>query len=109
MTAIPYNRPHLTGDELRLIEEAVLNLQLSANGEFTRRCQSWLEERLGRRCIWAKCFCRPLPHAITPELPWDLADWPRFLANHPLLTQIEVLPEAANLDAARTIARATST
>jgi dTDP-4-amino-4,6-dideoxygalactose transaminase len=44
---IPYNRPHLTGDELRFIAEAVDNLQVSANGEFTRRCQSWLEERLG--------------------------------------------------------------
>jgi dTDP-4-amino-4,6-dideoxygalactose transaminase len=47
MPKIPYNRPHLTGEELRYITEAVANLQLSANGEFTRRCQSWLEERLG--------------------------------------------------------------
>jgi dTDP-4-amino-4,6-dideoxygalactose transaminase len=43
MPTIPYNRPHLTGEELRYIAEAVANLQLSANGEFTRRCQSWLE------------------------------------------------------------------
>ena len=34
-----------------------------------------------------------LPRAITPELPWDVADWPRFLVNHPLLTQLAVLPE----------------
>ena len=27
------------------------------------------------------------PDVIVPELPWDVADWPRFLANHPLLTQ----------------------
>src|ERR1017187_8978132 len=47
MPTIPYNRPHLTGEELRYIAEAVANLQLSANGEFTRRCQSWLEKRLG--------------------------------------------------------------
>src|ERR1019366_6387470 len=47
MPKIPYNRPHLTGEELRYIAEAVANLQLSANGEFTHRCQSWLEERLG--------------------------------------------------------------
>ena len=36
-----------------------------------------------------------LPDAITPELPWDVADWPRFLVNHPLLTQLDVLPEDA--------------
>jgi FkbH-like protein len=34
-----------------------------------------------------------LPNVITPELPWDVADWPRFLVNHPLLTQVEVFPE----------------
>lgn len=44
---IPFNRPNLTGDELSFIAEAVRNLQLSANGEFTRRCQRWLEEWLG--------------------------------------------------------------
>jgi dTDP-4-amino-4,6-dideoxygalactose transaminase len=47
MATIPYNRPHLTGDELRYIAEAVGNLQLSSHGEFTRRCQRWLQEHLG--------------------------------------------------------------
>ena len=44
---VPFNRPHITGEELRFITQAFANLQLSANGEFTRLCQSWLEERLG--------------------------------------------------------------
>ena len=47
MPMIPFNRPHLTGDELGFIAEAAANLHLSANGKFTRFCQSWLEERLG--------------------------------------------------------------
>ena len=34
-----------------------------------------------------------IPRAVVPELPWDVADWPRFLVNHPLLTQLAVLPE----------------
>jgi dTDP-4-amino-4,6-dideoxygalactose transaminase len=54
---IPYNRPHLTGDELRFIAEAVANLQLSSNGEFTRRCQSWLEERLGAARVFLTHSC----------------------------------------------------
>jgi dTDP-4-amino-4,6-dideoxygalactose transaminase len=44
---IPYNRPNLAGDELRYIAEAVANMQLSANGAFTDRCQTWLAQRLG--------------------------------------------------------------
>jgi dTDP-4-amino-4,6-dideoxygalactose transaminase len=44
---IPFNRPHITGDELRFIAEAIGNIQLSSNGMFTRRCQNWLEEQLG--------------------------------------------------------------
>ena len=44
---IPFNRPHLTGNELRFVSEAIGKLHLSANGAFTRCCQTWLERRLG--------------------------------------------------------------
>lgn len=37
---IGFNVPHLTGNELKYIEEAVRqNVQLSGNGPFTKRCQ----------------------------------------------------------------------
>jgi len=41
---IPFNRPYLTGRELSYIAEAHLNGQLAGDGEFTKRCQSWLEK-----------------------------------------------------------------
>ena len=44
---IPFNRPHLTGREVAYIEEAAAAAQLAGNGRFTKRCQAWLEERLG--------------------------------------------------------------
>ena len=44
---IPFNRPHLTGREFANIQEAVAAGQLAGNGKFTRRCHTWLEERLG--------------------------------------------------------------
>lgn len=47
--AVPFNRPYTTGRELAYIQEAVENLRLSGNGLFTRRCQAWLEERVGCR------------------------------------------------------------
>ena len=54
---IPFNRPHVTGNELGYIAEAVERMQLSANGEFTRRCQSWLEESLGARRVLLTHSC----------------------------------------------------
>lgn len=44
---IPFNKPHLTGDELVYIKEAVLSGKLSGNGEFTRKCQRFFETRYG--------------------------------------------------------------
>ena len=44
---IPFNRPFLTGREFDYIREAVAAGQLAGNGQFTRRCQSWLQAHLG--------------------------------------------------------------
>lgn len=46
---IPFNRPFTTGRELAYIHEAIEALHLSGNGAFTKRCQTWLEERTGSR------------------------------------------------------------
>lgn len=46
---IAFNRPHLTGREFACIQEAVAAGQLAGNGQFTRRCQEWLQERLSAR------------------------------------------------------------
>jgi len=45
--AIPFNRPYLTGRELGYIREAAAAGQLAGNGQFTRRCQEWLQDLLG--------------------------------------------------------------
>ena len=47
MEKIPFNKPFLTGDETKYIEQAVKNGKLSGNGEFTQRCQKWYRERYG--------------------------------------------------------------
>ena len=44
---IPFNRPHLTGREFDCVQQAVARGQLAGNGEFTKRCQTWLQQRLG--------------------------------------------------------------
>ena len=49
---IPFNKPHLTGKETEYIREAVSLGKLSGNGEFTKRCQTFLEQRYGfKKCL----------------------------------------------------------
>lgn len=44
---IPFNVPYTTGREAGYMAEAVAAGHLSGNGAFTRRCERWLEDRIG--------------------------------------------------------------
>ena len=49
---IPFNKPHLTGKEAHYMYQAVYNGKLSGNGEFTKRCQQFFEEKYGfKKCL----------------------------------------------------------
>lgn len=49
---IPFNKPHLTGKEAHYMYQAASNGKLSGNGEFTKRCQHFFEERYGfKKCL----------------------------------------------------------
>lgn len=49
---IDFNRPHLTGKEAHYMYQAVYNGKLSGNGEFTKKCQTFFEERYGfKKCL----------------------------------------------------------
>ena len=49
---IPFNKPHLTGKEAHYMYQAVYNGKLSGNGEFTKRCQHFFEEKYGfNKCL----------------------------------------------------------
>ena len=52
MTTIPFNKPHMTGLETEYIRQAVESGKISGNGEFTKRCQRFFEERYG----FGKCL-----------------------------------------------------
>jgi dTDP-4-amino-4,6-dideoxygalactose transaminase len=58
---IPFNIPHLTGKELEYIREAHDCRHLSGDGQFTEKCQAWLEERIG-------CQKALLAHSCTGAL-----------------------------------------
>jgi dTDP-4-amino-4,6-dideoxygalactose transaminase len=44
---IPFNKPYMTGNELGYIAQAHANSHLAGDGEFTKKCHVWLEEKTG--------------------------------------------------------------
>ena len=47
--SIRFTQPSLTGKELEYIGQAMAKGRLMGNGEFTKRCQEWLEKTLGAK------------------------------------------------------------
>jgi dTDP-4-amino-4,6-dideoxygalactose transaminase len=58
---IPFNRPYMTGKELWNIAQAHAQGHLSGDGSYTKRCQSWIEQRTG-------CVKALLTHSCTAAL-----------------------------------------
>jgi dTDP-4-amino-4,6-dideoxygalactose transaminase len=46
---IPFNKPYMTGKELWYISQAHADGHLAGDGQFTRKCNRWLEQRIGSR------------------------------------------------------------
>jgi len=44
---IPFNKPHLTGQEHAYMAAAVQNGHISGDGSFTKKCHAFLEEQIG--------------------------------------------------------------
>jgi dTDP-4-amino-4,6-dideoxygalactose transaminase len=61
MRKIPFNRPYTTGREIDYIREAVRCSHLSSDGQFSRRCEAWLQQAVG-------CGRALLTHSCTAAL-----------------------------------------
>ncbi len=49
---IPFNKPYLTGQETNYINQAVESGKISGNGIFTKKCQSFFEDKYGfKKCL----------------------------------------------------------
>jgi len=44
---IPFNKPPYTGNEDQYVLAAMRSPKISGDGEFSKRCQAWFEEKLG--------------------------------------------------------------
>ncbi|HHD72507.1 MAG TPA: aminotransferase class I/II-fold pyridoxal phosphate-dependent enzyme, partial [Epsilonproteobacteria bacterium] len=43
---IDFNKPPLTGNEEKYVIESINSPKISGDGEFTKRCHQWFEEKL---------------------------------------------------------------
>ena len=54
---IPFNKPGLTGDELRYVADAITLGHCAGDGSYTRRCHAMLEEALGAARVLLTTSC----------------------------------------------------
>ena len=46
---VPFNVPPFTGREIEYMKKAIQNRHICGDGEFTKKCQAWLEENLATK------------------------------------------------------------
>lgn len=117
---LPFNRPHLTGQEFANMKAAVENLHLSGDGPFTRKCQTWLEERLGARRALLTHSCtgalemaallldlRPGDEVIMPSFTF-VSTANAFVLRGARPVFVDIRPDTLNLDVEAVAAAMTS-
>ncbi|MDQ1339823.1 MAG: dTDP-4-amino-4,6-dideoxygalactose transaminase, partial [Campylobacterota bacterium] len=48
---IPFNKPPFTGNEERYLLESIKSSKISGDGEFTKKCHKWFEQKLGKKAF----------------------------------------------------------
>ena len=54
---VPFNKPPLTGNEEKYILESMKSGKISGDGEFTKRCHKWFEEKLECKKVLLTTSC----------------------------------------------------
>ena len=107
---IPFNRPFIIGSELSYIEQAVKSGKISADGDFSRKCEAWLVENHGgsqalltQSCTAALemaallCEIEPGQEVIMPSYTF-VSTANAFLLRGAKIRFIDVRPDTLNMD-----------
>jgi len=110
---IPFNRPSTTGNELKYIQQAIINSHLSGDGPFTIKCQALLEQLLDVPKVLLTTSCThalELAALLLGTQPGDEVILPSFtfvsVANAFVLRGarpvfIDIRPDTLNVDEAQ--------
>ncbi|MBK8401757.1 MAG: dTDP-4-amino-4,6-dideoxygalactose transaminase [Propionivibrio sp.] len=111
--SISFNKPYMTGKELWYISQAHASGHLAGDGQFTRKCSAWLEQRIGcqKALLTHSCTAALEMAAILADVqPGDEVIMPSYTfvstANAFVLRGatpvfVDIRPDTLNIDEAR--------
>jgi dTDP-4-amino-4,6-dideoxygalactose transaminase len=110
---IPFNKPYMTGKELWYISQAHASGHLAGDGQFTKKCSAWLEERTGsqKALLTHSCTAALEMAAILADLkPGDEVIMPSytfvstanaFVLRGAVPVFVDIRPDTLNIDETR--------
>ena len=107
---IPFNRPPYTGDELKYIREVIDNRKICGDGQFTKKCSTWMEERFHAKKVLLTtsgssaldmaallCNIKPGDEVILPSYTFSSTANAFVLAGARLVF-VDIRPDTMNID-----------
>lgn len=107
---IPFNIPPYVGKEQNYIAEAIASHKLCGDGQFTKKCHAWFEERTGARKVLLTtsgthalemasilCNLKPGDEVILPSFTFSSTANALVLAGATLVF-VDVRPDTMNID-----------
>ena len=107
---IPFNVPPCTGDELEYIRQAIANRKICGDGEFTKKCSHWMEQRFHAQKVLLTtsgttaldmaallCELRPGDEVILPSFTFSSTATAFVLAGARLVF-VDIRPDTMNID-----------
>ena len=107
---IPFNKPPFTGKETEYIKKAIENNKICGDGEFTKKCNKWLEDKTGAKKALLTTSCthslemaalllniQPGDEIIMPSFTFvSTAD--AFVLRGAKIVFVDIRPDTMNID-----------
>ena len=107
---IPFNVPPCTEDELDYVQEAIKSHKICGDGEFTKKCNSWMEERFKAKKVMLTtsgtaaldmammlCDIKPGDEVILPSYTFSSTANAAVLVGAKLVW-VDIRPDTMNID-----------
>ena len=107
---IPFNVPPCTGNEMKYIGEAVASHKICGDGQFTKKCSAWMEERFGAHKVLLTtsgttaldmasllCELQPGDEVILPSFTFS-STANAFVNYGAKLVFVDIRPDTMNID-----------
>ena len=107
---VPFNVPPCTGNEMKYIGEAVASHKICGDGQFTKKCSAWMEERFGAHKVLLTtsgttaldmasllCELQPGDEVILPSFTFS-STANAFVNYGAKLVFVDIRPDTMNID-----------